>query len=79
MLPDGRRLHLHHGPIDLIVEGRGTEAVQAARAAVGRPASTGLLEELVAELPALRSPDPQPLRGPVARAMAAAVRPSGPS
>jgi ApbE superfamily uncharacterized protein (UPF0280 family) len=33
----------------------------------------GLLQELVDELPALRSPDPAPLRGPVGRAMARAV------
>jgi uncharacterized protein len=37
-----------------------------------------LLEELVAELPALRSAKPQPLRGPVARAMAAAIAPHRP-
>ena len=23
MLPDGRRLHLHHGPIDLVIEAEG--------------------------------------------------------
>jgi uncharacterized protein len=79
MLPDGRRLHLQHGPIDMIVEAWGpSEAVVAAyRAAAGR--FEGLLEELVAELPALRSPDPGPLRGPVARAMAAAVAPFRPA
>lgn len=79
MLPDGRRLHLHHGPIDMIVEAWGApEAVAAAyRAAAGR--FEGLLEELVAELPSLRSPDPGPLRGPVARAMAAAVAPYRPA
>jgi uncharacterized protein len=79
MLPDGRRLHLHHGPIDMIVEAWGPpEAVAGAyRAAAGR--FEGLLEELVAELPALRSPDPGSLRGPVARAMAAAVAPYRPT
>jgi ApbE superfamily uncharacterized protein (UPF0280 family) len=79
MLPDGRRLHLNHGPIDMIVEAWGPpKAVVAAyRAAVAR--FDGLLEELVAELPALRSPDPGPLRGPVARAMAAAVAPYCPA
>jgi uncharacterized protein len=79
MLPDGRRLHLHHGPIDMIVEAWGPpEAVAGAyRAAAGR--FEGLLEELVAELPALRSPDPGSLRGPVARAMAAAVAPFRPA
>jgi ApbE superfamily uncharacterized protein (UPF0280 family) len=79
MLSDGRRLHLHHGPIDMIVEAWGPPgAVTAAyRAAVRR--FDGLLEELVAELPALRSPEPGPLRGPVARAMAAAVAPYRPA
>lgn len=72
LLGDGR-LHLHHGPIDVICEAFGPPgAVRAAHArAVAR--FDGLLGDLVAELPALRSPDPQPLRGPVARAMAAAV------
>jgi uncharacterized protein len=79
MLPDGRRLHLHHGPIDVIFEGWGTDrAVQAARAAVAARFD-GLLEELVAELPALRSPHPQPLRGPIALAMADAVAPFRPA
>jgi ApbE superfamily uncharacterized protein (UPF0280 family) len=79
ILPDGRRLHLHHGPIDMIVEAWGPpEAVAAAyRAAVAR--FDGLLEELVAELPNLRSSEPGPLRGPVARAMAAAVAPYRPA
>jgi ApbE superfamily uncharacterized protein (UPF0280 family) len=63
----------------MIVEAWGRpEAVAAAyRAAVAR--FDGLLEELVAELPALRSPDPGPLRGPVAWAMAAAVAPYRPA
>jgi len=39
----------------------------------------GLLEELVAELPALRSARPLALHGPVARAMAAAVAPHRPA
>ncbi len=79
MLPDGRRLHLHHGPIDVIFEGWGMpEAVHAARAAVVARFD-GLLEELVAELPALRSPDSQPLTGPIARAMADAVAPFRPA
>jgi ApbE superfamily uncharacterized protein (UPF0280 family) len=39
----------------------------------------GLLAELVSELPALRSPYAEPLRGPVARTMAAAVAPFRPA
>lgn len=74
-LPDGR-LHLHHGPIDLILSADGPGAAGAEARAMAR--FHGLLEELVAELPALRSPAPQPLRGPVARVMAAAVAPFSP-
>ena len=79
LLSDGRRLHLQHGPIDMIVEAWGPPAAVAAayRAAAAR--FDGLLAELVAELPALRSPGPEPLHGPVARAMAAAVAPFRPA
>lgn len=79
MLPDGRRLHLQHGPIDMIAEAWGPpEAVAAAyRAAAAR--FGGLLVDLVAELPALRSGQGDPVQGPVARAMAAAVAPFRPA
>ena len=78
LLPDGRRLHLQHGPIDLIIEawGEPLEVKAAYRQAVA--AFGGLLEELVAELPALKRPmaSPRPeLRGPVARRMVDAVWP----
>jgi uncharacterized protein len=77
-LADGRRLHLHDGPIDLIVEGRGSETdVRAAYDAAVRR-FTGLLDELCAELPVLRqATDPTKciLRGRVARRMYAAVAP----
>jgi ApbE superfamily uncharacterized protein (UPF0280 family) len=78
-LPDGRRLHLNHGPIDLILEADGPPA--AVRAAYARAVARfdPLLDELVAELPALRSPDPGPLEGSVARAMARAVAPFAPA
>jgi ApbE superfamily uncharacterized protein (UPF0280 family) len=78
LLPDGRRLHLNHGPIDLIIEAFGPE--DARRRAWTRAAARfdGLLEALVAELRALRSPDPQPLQGRVAQAMARAVAPHRP-
>ena len=47
LLPDGKRLHLQDGPIDLIVEAKGPEAqVQAAYAAAVRR-FTGLLDEAV--------------------------------
>ncbi|MDC7788359.1 UPF0280 family protein [Rhodoplanes sp. TEM] len=78
MLPDGRRLHLQDGPIDLIVEAFGPRDVieTAYRAAARR--LTGLLDDLCGELATLRRPvgptAPAPL-GPVGRRMAAAVRP----
>jgi len=77
-LPDGRRLHLQDGPIDLIVEAKGNDAdVRAAyQAAVRR--FTGLLDELCAELAELRkAADPVrcTLKGVVARHMHEAVAP----
>ena len=72
----GDRLHLQHGPIDLIIGADGTARAQAFAAAAAR--FDGLLEELVAELPLLRAgvtgdlPAPQ---GPVAHRMHRAVRP----
>lgn len=76
LLPDGRRLHLNHGPIDLIVEAFGApEEVRAAYdQAIARFRT--VLTELVEELPDLRSaatPRPRAFRGPVARRMEAAV------
>ncbi len=75
MLPDGRRLHLHHGPIDLIVEAWGPGREDAYGRAVRRFET--LLQELVDELPALRRPlvPGAEFQGPVARRMGAAVRP----
>ncbi len=73
---DGSRLHLQHGPIDLIIEafGDAREVAEAYRRAWAR--FQPLLDELVDELPALRRPlsagEPS---GRVARRMAAAVRP----
>ncbi|RZI38242.1 UPF0280 family protein, partial [Herbaspirillum sp. HC18] len=55
LLSDGRRLHLQDGPIDLIVEARGrADEVRAAHEAAACR-FTGLLDELCAELPELRS------------------------
>jgi ApbE superfamily uncharacterized protein (UPF0280 family) len=78
LLPDGRRLHLNHGPIDLIIEafGPSDEIELGYRHAAAR--FDGLLAELVAELPLLRRPigaeRPHP-EGPVAERMVAAVWP----
>ena len=77
-LPDRRRLHLHHGPIDLVLEAWGEAAALAAAYAAAHARFRTVLEELVAELPQLRSPAPHPLQGLVARAMAAAVAPHRP-
>lgn len=77
MLPDGRRLHLHHGPIDIVLEVWGSPVeIEAARAQAAARFAT-ILQELVDELPALRRPvgdAPAGLAGPVARAMEAAAR-----
>jgi ApbE superfamily uncharacterized protein (UPF0280 family) len=55
MLPDGRRLHLHDGPIDLIVNAFGSRAeIRAAYRAAARRFLT-ILDELCAELPLLRT------------------------
>jgi ApbE superfamily uncharacterized protein (UPF0280 family) len=76
-LPGGR-LHLQHGPIDLIVEAFGaSEEIECAYGqAVARFGD--ILPTLVRELPALRRPVGEPcppVRGPVARRMAEAVWP----
>jgi hypothetical protein len=77
VLPDGR-LHLQHGPIDLLIEAFGAvdEVERAYRQAFDRFGD--ILPTLVRELPLLRRPvgDAYPLlQGPVARRMAEAVWP----
>ncbi len=74
-LPDGKRLHLQHGPIDLVIGAEG-ERRRAFRAARSRFQT--VLEELLAELPALRrpvTPDVPLPEGAVAKRMHAAVWP----
>jgi ApbE superfamily uncharacterized protein (UPF0280 family) len=76
-LGDGR-LHLQHGPIDLIIEGFGAadEVERSYGQAIARFAD--ILPRLVAELPTLRRPvgEAYPLlHGPIARRMAEAVWP----
>jgi len=75
MLPDGRRLHLHHGPIDLIVEAVG-EGRTAACERVKERFET-VLHEMVDELDELRRPacSSRRLEGPIARRMQNAVLP----
>lgn len=77
-LDDGRRLHLNHGPIDLIVEAFG--APEEARAAYRQAAARfqTILAELVEELPELRRPAGRRQRvfaGQTARRMERAVWP----
>jgi uncharacterized protein len=77
-LADGRRLHLQDGPIDLIVEARGSEVNLRAAYGAAVQRFTGLLDELCKELPLLRqAADPARclLRGTVARRMHDAVAP----
>src|SRR5213083_2135808 len=78
LLPDGKRLHLQDGPIDLVIEAKGSEGDVRAAYEAAASRFTGLLDELCAELVELRRPaDPVrcPLKGLVARRMHAAVAP----
>ncbi|UDL87099.1 UPF0280 family protein [Mesorhizobium sp. PAMC28654] len=78
-LQDGKRLHLNHGPIDLIVEAFGE--AQECRLAYGQAVERfqTILIELVEELPELRLPAfflaPRTFAGPTARRMEAAIIP----
>lgn len=73
MLPDGQRLHLNHGPIDLIIEVSGALREACYARAVARFET--ILTGLVAELPALRARASRTriFADPVARRMGAAV------
>jgi ApbE superfamily uncharacterized protein (UPF0280 family) len=76
-LPDGR-LHLQHGPIDLVIEAFGPSGEVMLAYGQARECFGDVLETLVRELALLRRPlgDAYPLlQGPVARRMAAAVWP----
>ncbi|MCV3206424.1 UPF0280 family protein [Mesorhizobium sp. YC-39] len=77
-LEDGKRLHLNHGPIDLIVEAFGDAGECAAAYAQAVTRFQTILVELVDELTELRKPaslDPRAFVGPTARRMEAAVLP----
>jgi ApbE superfamily uncharacterized protein (UPF0280 family) len=81
VLPDGRRRHFQHGPIDLVLEAFGAPSeVQAAYDQAWGRFQT-VLDELVAELPTLRTPlgeSPVAVTGPVAQAMVRACAPHRP-
>lgn len=78
LLPDGRRLYLHDGPIDVVLEAfGGPREVEAAYRAAARRFVT-ILDELCAELPLLRQgmTERRPVfSSVVARRMADAVAP----
>ncbi|RZL63480.1 MAG: UPF0280 family protein [Variovorax sp.] len=75
---DADRWHFQHGPIDIVIEAHGdASAVGAAHAAAWQRFG-GVLEELVAELPALRQPVSETaprFEGPIAQRMATACAP----
>lgn len=76
LLPDGR-WHFQHGPMDIVLGASGSpDGVEAAHAAAWKR-FTGMLDELVQELAALRQPvrGDCPLRGPIARRMWHACQP----
>ena len=78
LLPDGRRLHLQDGPIDLIIEAFGPREAVAAAYAAAAERTSGLLDVLCEELALLRAPvraSATPPQGSVARRMFAAVQP----
>jgi ApbE superfamily uncharacterized protein (UPF0280 family) len=78
LLADGRRLHLHHGPIDIVAQAFGDPfSCRRAYRQAGERFGT-ILSELVEELPLLRRPIEEkgvPVEGVVARRMVAAVWP----
>jgi uncharacterized protein len=78
MLPDGRRLHLHDGPIDLIIEADGApQAISTAYEAASRR-FVSILDELCSELRLLRAraqKNSECPRGLIAQRMFAAVKP----
>lgn len=80
LLPDGRRLHLQHGPIDLVIEAFGARDEVGAAYRQARDRFQTVLGELVEELPELRKPVGDDARewtasGPTAQRMMAAVWP----
>ncbi len=78
ILPDGKRLHLNHGPIDLIIEAEGAaNQVQRAYAAAEDRFET-VLQEIVSELSILCeeiTSTGNEVQGEIARTMTRAVQP----
>lgn len=76
-LADQRRLHLQHGPIDLVIEAFGDPGEVARSYVQAGACFHGILAVLAGQLPVLRSPAHRdlPVEGPVARRMLDAVLP----
>ncbi len=68
-----RRLHLQHGPIDLVIEAEGTGTEVGLAYDQARAAFETVLSDLVAELPLLRRATGERPQGTVARRMHAAT------
>jgi uncharacterized protein len=78
LLPDGKRLHLHHGPIDLIIGADAAPAQVGAAYNAAEHRFQTILDELYVELPLLRTEVPPSglgLKGGIARTMERAVLP----
>ncbi len=78
LLPDGKRLHLQHGPIDLIIEADGDPAQVAQAYAAAKARFATVLDVLAGELQTLRCEVPETgleLAGPIAQRMMGAVQP----
>ena len=76
LLPDGRRLHLQYGPIDLIIEAWGDRQEVVSAYWQAQQAFRTVLPDLVGELEQLRQPAGSTrLAGPVAKRMSKAVDP----
>jgi ApbE superfamily uncharacterized protein (UPF0280 family) len=78
LLNDCKRLHLHHGPIDLIIEAFGLKGEIETSYAQAASAFEEVLNDLAEELPKLRSADVMAymnVSGPVASRMVCAVEP----
>ena len=82
-LPDGQRLHLQHGPIDLIIRAWGSDAQVTAAYTEATRVFDDLLQTLCDELDVLRSPvgpdrsTGNDVKGPVARRMVSATMAHG--
>ena len=77
LMPDGKRLHLHHGPIDLIVEAFGSSNEVNNSYKQVMEYFPGILPGLISEIKGLRKTynrDWKP-KGPVSRRMQEACRP----